>query len=524
MTRPRPVALVILDGWGLAPPAPDNAVALAHTPVFDRALSEYPHATLRTSGRDVGLPAGQMGNSEVGHLNLGAGFVVEQDLVRVTGAIEDGTFYDNPALVAACAHARARGSALHLAGLVGEGGVHAYSAHLTALLELAGRQGLKCVFVHAFTDGRDTAPDSGLGYLAALLATMRRLGVGVVATVSGRYYAMDRDRRWDRTARAWAALVEGVGETATDPQAAVRAAYAAGVTDEFIVPTVMVDGAGVPVGRVGPGDSLVCFNFRADRMRQLLAAFTEPDFAAFPRRLPADLAVTTCTEYVAGQQAAVAFPARDVAWPLARVLSEQGWRQLHLAETEKYAHVTYFFNGGREAAFPGEERVLVPSPQVATYDQAPAMSAEGVTDRLVAAILAQTYDFIVVNYANADMVGHSGDLAASVAAVEAVDRCLGRVLAALDAVGGAAVVTSDHGNAEMKRDPVSGGPHTAHTLNPVPFILVGAPYRLAGARAVRLQDGRLCDVAPTLLALMGLAAPPDMVGHVLVAGLPPPVS
>ncbi len=515
MSRPRPLALIILDGWGLAPAAADNAVDQAHTPVFDRILAECPHATLRTSGRDVGLPVGQMGNSEVGHLNLGAGFVVEQDLVRISREIEEGSFYENPALVAACQHARGRGTALHLLGLVGDGGVHAHARHLTALLELARRQGLEQVYVHAFTDGRDTAPESGLGFMTALMANMERVGVGTVATISGRYYAMDRDRRWDRTALAWAAMMDGAGESASEPLPAIQASYDAGVTDEFILPTVLRRPDGGPVATVGAGDAVVCFNFRADRMRQLLAALTEPDFDGFPCQRPADLHVVTFTEYVRAQRAAVAFPARDVSWPLARVLAEHGLRQLHAAETEKYAHVTYFFNGGREAPFEGEDRLLVPSPQVATYDLAPAMSAEGLTEALVARILDRDYDFIVVNYANPDMVGHTGDLAASVAAVETVDRCLGQILAALAEVGGAAIVTSDHGNAEMKRDPVTGGPHTAHTLNPVPFVLVGGTY---GA-GVTVSDGRLCDVAPTILTLLDLPVPADMTGRVLVTGL-----
>jgi 2,3-bisphosphoglycerate-independent phosphoglycerate mutase len=514
MPVPRPVALIVLDGWGLALPAPDNAVALAATPVFDRIWAGYPHAELVTEGLDVGLPPGQMGNSEVGHLNLGAGFVVEQDLVRIDREIAEGSFYDNPALNGAIDHVERTGGALHLVGLLGDGGVHAHQAHLLALLELARRRRFERVFVHAFTDGRDTAPTSGLGYMGELLAAMFDLGVGAVATVGGRYYGMDRDQRWERTALAWAALVDGLGPGVSDPLDAIRDAYAAGVTDEFIEPAVLRRPDGQPRAIIGDGDALVCFNYRADRMRQLLAAFTEPDFDAFGRRRPADLAVVTFTEYAHGQRAAVAFPTLDVAWPLARVISEAGRRQLHLAETEKYAHVTYFFNGGREAPFEGEERLLVPSPKVPTYDLEPAMSAVSVTDALVGDILAGGHDFIVVNYANADMVGHTGDLAATVRAVETVDACLGRVLDALDQVGGAALVTSDHGNAEQKLDPASGGPHTAHTRNPVPLVLVGPAELVAGRR---LADGRLADVAPTVLALMGLSAPATMTGRVLLS-------
>jgi 2,3-bisphosphoglycerate-independent phosphoglycerate mutase len=526
MDSVRPVALIVLDGWGLAPPGPGNAVALAETPTFDRIMAEYPHGTLTTSGRSVGLPDGQMGNSEVGHLNLGAGFVVDQELTRLFKAIDDGTFYNNGALRGAVEHALARGTALHLLGLVGEGGVHAHTRHLLAVVEIARRAGLGRVFLHAFTDGRDTAPDSGLGYVRDVVTAMDAQGVGRIATVSGRYYAMDRDRRWERTARAWAAIVDGHGATAPDAGCAIERSYAAGVSDEFIVPTVITGADDAPVATVSDGDAVVMFNFRADRMRQFLGALTDPALDAFERAVPRDLHVVTMTAYVRDQAAAVAFRSLDVEWPLARVLSERGLRQYHTAETEKYAHVTYFFNGGREAPFPGEDRVLVPSPKVPTYDLQPEMSAETVTDRLVERIGTGTDDFLVVNYANPDMVGHTGDIAAAVRAVGTVDACLGRVLAALDAAGGVALVTADHGNAEVMVDPVTGRPHTAHTLDRVPLVVVGRPFRRTAGRTWTVTEGLLSDVAPTVLALMGIPAPASMTGRCLLsesgAGSAPP--
>jgi 2,3-bisphosphoglycerate-independent phosphoglycerate mutase len=516
MQPARPVALIVLDGWGIAPPGPGNAVALADTPIFDRLMRDHPNATLRTSGRTVGLPDGQMGNSEVGHLNLGAGFVVDQDLTRLSAAIDDGTFYTNPALLAAVGHARDRGSALHLLGLVGDGGVHAHTRHLLAIAEIARRAGLDRVWIHAVTDGRDTAPDSGIGFLRDVEDGLAAIGVGRIATVSGRYYAMDRDKRWERTARAWSAVVDGVGDRAPSARAAIEQSYAAGVTDEFVRPTTIVDGSGKPLATVADGDALVLFNFRADRMRQLLAALADPGFDAFPHRRPTGLSIVTMTEYIAGQTAAVAFPSLDVPWPLARIVSERGLRQYHTAETEKYAHVTYFFNGGREAPFPGEDRVLVPSPKVPTYDLEPAMSAVAVTDRLVERIGAGTDDFIVVNYANPDMVGHTGVISAAVQAVEMVDRCLGRVVAALEAANGAAIVTADHGNAEQMIDPETGGPHTAHTMDVVPVIAVGRAFDRSAGTAWQMSDGILSDVAPTLLFLMGLPAAPTMTGRCLL--------
>lgn len=505
-----PVLLAILDGWGLAPPGEGNAVALADTPVYDALVARGPCARLRTSGPDVGLPEGQFGNSEVGHLNLGAGFVVRQDLSRIDAAIAEGALADNPVLVSAMDRARDGGGTLHVAGLLGRGGVHSHDRHLIALVELAAARGVERLRWHAFTDGRDTPPDSAPGFLADVEDALERIGLGRLATLSGRYYAMDRDHRWERTEKAWAALVEGRGRAAPSGQAALRAAYAAGETDEFVTPTVIQDAEGGPEGLIEDGDVLLFSNFRSDRVRQLLAAFTEPDFEGFARRRPRDLCVLTMTQVEEGQRADIAFPPTDVERPLARVLSEAGLRQFHTAETEKYAHVTWFFNGGREAPFPGESRRLVPSPRVATYDLRPEMSAEAVTEGLIARIRAGEDAFLLVNYANADMVGHTGDLDAAIRACEVVDACLGRVLAAVEAAGGAALVTADHGNAERMIDPATGAPHTAHTDNPVPLLLVGGP---PGAR---LRDGRLADVAPTVLDLLGLAPPPAMTGRSLL--------
>ncbi|MCB9177377.1 MAG: 2,3-bisphosphoglycerate-independent phosphoglycerate mutase [Caldilineae bacterium] len=525
MTPRRPVLLLILDGWGLRAEREANAVALAETPVFDRLMAEYAHTRLRTSGRDVGLPADQMGNSEVGHLTLGAGAIFDQDLLRIDKAAADGSLTSRPALQAAFAHVAERGSALHLAGLLGQGGVHAHARHLEALLAAAASAGIERVYVHAFTDGRDTAPDSARGFMRELLDTMSSLGIGQVATVSGRYYAMDRDKRWERSGRAWRAMREGLAgaaRSAPDAIAAIEAAQAAGETDEFIAPTVVLDAGGRETARIADGDALILFNFRADRMRQLLAILTDPSFDAFAPDRPADLFVASMTEYVKGQSAPAIFEPQDVVWPLARVVSEAGLTQYHTAETEKYAHVTYFFNGGRETPFPGETHRVVPSPKVATYDLAPEMSAVGVTDQLIERLREADDAFLLVNYANPDMVGHSGRLDAAIRAVETVDACLGRVLEALSERDGVALVTADHGNCEMMIDPLTGGPHTAHTLNPVPCILVAPEFRLdAGPAAQLAAEGGLRDVAPTLLARLGLPRPEAMTGRDLVEPVGP---
>ncbi len=507
-----PVVLVILDGWGLAPPGPGNAIDLAATPVFDHLRATYPAATLACSGEAVGLPDGQMGNSEVGHLNLGAGFVVYQWITRIDRAIADGSLAENAVLLDAFAASRRAGSRLHLIGLIGEGGVHAHQRHLDALLHLAVASGVEGPLVHAITDGRDSSPSAGRDSLSRLEATLDALGTGRIATVSGRYFAMDRDHRWERTRAAYDAILRGVGPTAPSAGAAVTAGYDAGTTDEFI-PPVIVAPAGDPYAGVGPDDVVLWFNFRADRARQLTEAMVSPSFTGFDRGdAPPLRHVVTLTRYHAAFEAdgvAVAFPPHDVDLPLARVISEAGLGQAHVAETEKYAHVTFFLNGGREEPFPGEERALVPSPSVATYDLAPEMSAGGVTAATVAAIRSGANRFVVVNFANGDMVGHTGDLAATIRAIETVDACLGTVVDAVLAVGGTVLVTADHGNAEEMIDLVSGEPMTAHTTNPVPVILVppdDSPHR----RTTLRQDGVLSAVAPTVLDLLGLPIPESM--------------
>jgi 2,3-bisphosphoglycerate-independent phosphoglycerate mutase len=478
------VALVILDGWGLAPPGPGNAVELASTPVFDGLCARYPHTTLVASGEAVGLPPGQMGNSEVGHLTIGAGRRLYQDLMRVNKAIEDGSLFANEALVSAFRRAKERGGNVHLLGLVSYGGVHSHIEHLQALLELGAREGMEeHTWIHAFTDGRDVSPTSAVRDLAELDGSR-------IATVSGRYYAMDRDSRWERTDRAFRAICAGEGAHAEDPVAAVRASYDAGVTDEFVEPVVL-DGR----PRLQPGDSAIHFNFRPDRARQLSQ-----------RLLEHGLDLTTMTRYRDDFDCPVAFEEQVVRKTLAEVLSESGARQLHVAETEKYAHVTYFFNGGVEAEWEGETRILIPSPRdVPSYDLKPEMSADGVTDAFCAEIGAG-YRFAVVNFANPDMVGHTGVIPAVVAAVEATDRCLGRVVESVHAAGGVCLVTADHGNAEVLLAPDGVSPHTAHTSNPVPLVVTSEDVTLR-------PDGELADLAPTVLDFLGLEIPLEMTGR-----------
>jgi 2,3-bisphosphoglycerate-independent phosphoglycerate mutase len=511
-----PVVLVILDGWGIGRDEPGNAVLHARTPTMDRLWVDYPHATLLTSGEDVGLPAGQMGNSEVGHTNMGAGFVVYQWLTRIDRAVANGEFAANSALNRAIERAVDNGGTLHLLGLVSDGGVHSHIQHLIALLRLARSHGLPVnrVVVHVFTDGRDTAPDSGLGFLRELERAMADIGIGRVGTVSGRYYAMDRDRRWERTRRAYEAIVLGIGERAGSAEEAVSRAYAAGITDEFIPPTVIDDGSGSATIR--PGDSVIFFNFRADRGRQLSEALVGEAFGGWERgpRIPG-IHLVTMARYEEGLEAEIAFAPMDVTNPMARVVSEAGLAQFHAAETEKYPHVTFFLNGGREEPFPGESRVLIPSPKVATYDLQPEMSATELTDAVVSAIESGQYHLIVVNYANGDMVGHTGVFAAAVAAIETVDACLARVIAATLEQDGVALVTADHGNAEEMIDRETGAPMTAHTTNPVPVILV-APDDHRLRHAPLRQGGRLSAVAPTMLALMGIAVPESMTEPALI--------
>jgi 2,3-bisphosphoglycerate-independent phosphoglycerate mutase len=506
----RRVALIVLDGWGLREDSEANAVAQADTPVFDRLLSTYPHTTLDASGRSVGLSEGQMGNSEVGHLNLGAGRVIQQDILRIDDAIESGEFFGLDSLVRATDHVRKTGGTLHLLGLVSDGGVHSHLNHLSAMLELARRGGIPSVAIHAFTDGRDTSPTGGVGYLQQIAEVIEEKGVGSISTVVGRYYAMDRDERWDRTRLAYDALAAGRADTkAPDPMEALRASYEAGVTDEFVKPIVI---EGTP--RVKDGDAIVFFNFRADRGRQLTRAFTEPDFDGFERRELGDLYFTTMTEYDATFDVPVAFETREITDVAAEIWEQAGCTNLRISETEKYAHVTYFFNGGREEPFEGEDRILVPSLRVTTYDLQPEMSALEVTDRLVERIGVDPPDVIILNFANPDMVGHTGVLEAAIQAVETVDACLGRVVDAFMAAStdGAIVILADHGNCEtmVQED---GSPHTAHTTNPVPCIVVNDEYR----GSLR-EGGALCDALPTLLAIQGIEKPAAMTGRSLLAG------
>ena len=504
MPSPKPVVLCILDGWGLSPETKGNAVALARTPVFDRIMAACPHAQLVTHGPDVGLPSGQMGNSEVGHTNIGAGRVVAMDLGQIDLAIEDRSFFSNAAITAFVQSLKAGGGTAHLMGVISDGGVHGHIDHVIAACEMVAAAGVP-VALHAVTDGRDVAPKSADRFVADL---MRRLPAGArVATVTGRYFAMDRDNRWERVARAYAAMVKGDGLAAATPEAAVAEAYGRGETDEFIQPTVI---AGFHGAR--DGDGFFCLNFRADRAREILLAVGEDAFAGFDRDpRPHWAALLGMVDYSATHDAfmAAAYPKRPVANTLGAWVAAKGLRQFRLAETEKYPHVTFFLNGGREVPEEGEDRYMAPSPKVATYDLKPEMSAPEVTDHLVAAIGAG-YDLIVVNYANPDMVGHTGILSAAIAAVEEVDRSLGRAIAALEAAGGAMIVTADHGNCEVMIDPATGGPHTAHTTNPVPVVLVNGP---AG---VRLGNGRLADLAPTILDLMDLPLPPEMTGRSLI--------
>ena len=506
-----PLVLIVLDGWGLRQHRDHNAIALARTPTFHELLQRYPHGSLVTSGEAVGLPAGQMGNSEVGHMNLGAGRVVYQDLTRIDRSISEGEFFRNPKLVAAihrCADGR---HALHLIGLVSDGGVHSHLRHLEALLRMAHDQKASRVFVHALMDGRDTAPTGGADFLAQIERVMRESGTGRIATVSGRYHAMDRDHRWDRTQRAYDAIVLGEGRTSTSALSLVTDSYGAGITDEFIEPGVIVDRDGRPIGAVAEGDSAVFFNFRADRARQLTQALGfDDEFGGFVRRAHPNVSVTTMTEYDATYGLPVAFTPQAFASNLAEVLVDSGLSNLRLAETEKYAHVTYFFNSGEERPYHGEDRLLVPSAKVPTYDLKPEMSAAGITDQLVADVTARRHDVIICNFANADMVGHTGNLDAAIVAVTTLDGCLETIIRTVERSGGTAVITADHGNAEMMWDDERDGPHTAHTTNPVPVLVVNRDIR---GRGYSLHDGSLRDVAPTLLGILEIGPPTEMTGR-----------
>jgi len=534
---PHPLVLVILDGWGYAPPSDANAIWLARKPNYDRLLAEFPNTLIHTSGRYVGLPTGQMGNSEVGHLNIGAGRVVYMDITKIDLMIENGSFFSNPALLNALTTACTGERRLHLFGLLSDGGVHSHQNHLYALLRMAKQNGVERVFVHCFMDGRDTLPTNGAGYIEQLRQKMREYGVGKIATVSGRYYAMDRDRRWERQKKAFDAMVyaESEARACTDPVQGMKDSYNRDVTDEFVVPFVVINDNYEPVATIRDGDVCINFNFRADRARQITRClcrnshFTPQDGRelegadeldhVIPRdRVPRDLTYICMTQYDKHFTLPVVSPPESLTNILANVMADRSMRNLRVAETEKYAHVTYFFNGGVEKPFPGEERVLVPSPKVATYDLKPEMSAQGIADAVIKAI-SDSFDVMVVNFANADMVGHSGKIPPTIQAVETVDACLGQIYHALRQRGGAMIVTADHGNAEQMIDPATGGPQTAHTTNPVPFIVctenaVTAPNFKGDPRRFTLRaDGALQDIAPTMLSILGVPQPKEMTGQ-----------
>jgi 2,3-bisphosphoglycerate-independent phosphoglycerate mutase len=534
MSRPKPLVLIILDGWGYRAETKANAIALARKPTYDRLLHEYPNTLIHTSGPFVGLPEGQMGNSEVGHLNIGAGRIVHMDITRIDLMIQNGEFFSHPVLLAAIKHALVGERRLHLFGLVSDGGVHSQQAHLYALLKMAKQNGVDRVFVHAFMDGRDTLPTNGAGYLEQLQQKMREYNSGKIATVSGRYYAMDRDRRWERIAKAYNAMVFGDAEggKSTDPVQGMKDSYNRGVTDEFVIPFVCTDKSGQPLATIRDDDACICFNFRADRVRQITRALARNSGlnpkggsdlpgavdldATIPRdRVPKNLLYVCMTQYDKNFSLPVVIPPESMANILANVMGGLNMRNLRVAETEKYAHVTYFFNGGVEQPFPGEERVMVQSPKVATYDLKPEMSAAGIADAVVKATEDGTFDVIIVNFANADMVGHSGKIEPTVKAVETVDACLGRIETAVRAKGGAMLITADHGNAEMMIDPATGGPHTAHTTNPVPFIVVAQDSKQYTLK----PNGSLRDISPTMLGMLGIDEPKEMTGADLRAFL-----
>jgi 2,3-bisphosphoglycerate-independent phosphoglycerate mutase len=527
MPRPKPLVLIILDGWGYRAETKANAIALARKPTYDRLLRDYPNTVIHTSGPFVGLPEGQMGNSEVGHLNIGAGRIVHMDITRIDLMIQNGEFFSHPVLLAAMKHARVGERRLHLFGLLSDGGVHSQQAHLYALLKMAKQQGVDRVFVHAFMDGRDTLPTNGAGYIEQLQQKMREYNSGQIATVNGRYYAMDRDRRWERIAKAYNAMVFGDAEGGkfADPVAAVKESYNRDVTDEFVVPFICTEKNGQPLATLREGDACICFNYRADRVREITRALTRNSGlnaqggsdlpgaadldATIPRdRVPKNLHYVCMTQYDKNFSLPVVIPPESMANILANVMGGMNLRNLRVAETEKYAHVTYFFNGGVEQPFPGEERLVVPSQKVATYDLKPEMSASGIADAVVKAAEDGTFDVVIVNFANADMVGHSGKIEPTIKAVETVDACLERIEKAVRAKGGAILITADHGNAEMLIDPVTGGPHTAHTTNPVPFIVVAENSKQFTLKA----NGSLRDISPTMLGMLGLDEPREMTG------------
>lgn len=523
-TRPKPVVLMVLDGWGVAPENSGNAVTTAKTPVIDRLILNYPAMTVAAASSEVGLNWGEMGNSEVGHLNIGAGRVYYQTMPRINRDIADGTFAQNPAFLDAMRYVREHNSRLHLIGLLSPGGVHSHEDHLVALLELAAKEKMTNVFVHAITDGRDTLFNTGGDFMKKAIEAMKRLRVGRVATVSGRYYAMDRDNRWDRVEKAYRAIAEGVGPRADDPLLAIKTSYENKVFDEELLPTVIVEN-GRPLAVVGPNDAIIFWNFREDRTRELTKAFVQPDFDKFERVYQPEIFFTTMTEYEKGLPTYVAYAPDLVTECLAKVVSDAGLRQLHLAETEKYAHVTFFMNGQREEVFPGEERILVPSPRVASYDQKPEMSEAEVTAKAVSAIQDNLYDLIIMNYAAPDMVGHTGDMEATVRACEFTDACVGKVVEAALARDGVVLITADHGNAEELSNLQTGGKDKEHSTNPVPLIIVGKqfegmnmglPEGVGSDLSVVQPVGVLGDVAPTVLKILGLPQPDEMTGRALI--------
>ena len=541
---PKPVVLLILDGWGIAPPTPGNALSQSQITNFTKFWAAYPHTQLQASAEAVGLPQGAAGNSEVGHLNIGAGRIVYQELPRINMSIADGGFMANRSFLSAAEYVHAHNSSLHLIGLLGPGKVHSSIEHLFALLWFCKEHAISSVYIHAFTDGRDAPPTSGVYYIQQLIEKLKYFGIGKIATITGRYYGMDRDNRWDRTRQAYEAIVEGKGVYATSPVDAVTSAYESQRTDEFILPTVLLEESGQPVATIKDNDAVIFFNFRADRARQLTKALLLPDFERMKitqqefdpyldkykmrerqkeetvttfirQRVVSNLFFVSMTQYEKGLQTVVAYPPEEVRMPLARVLSEYGKRQLHIAETEKYAHVTYFLNGGREISFPLEDRFVIQSAKVATYDLKPDMSAYEITELFFEKLELKVYDFIVLNFANPDMVAHTGVLGAAIQAVEVVDECMGAIVKSVQTVGGACIVTSDHGNVEEMLNPHTGDIDTEHNINPVPFIAV-LPHFLLGTKRM-LPMGVLADIAPTVLALMGISKPVEMTGKNLLA-------
>lgn len=525
MPRPKPVILLILDGFGIAPAGLGNAVADSKMPVFHRLISRYPAMTVQANGPAVGLSWGEMGNSEVGHLTIGAGRIFYQSLPRINLSIESGEFFEQPSFKKAVEHVQEGGGTLHLMGLVSQGGVHATQEHLYALLELCKREQCTKVVIHAFLDGRDAIYNSGQGFIAELEAKIAEVGVGKIATLAGRYYAMDRDNRWDRIQLAYDAIAHGKGPTATSAAEAIQASYAKEVYDEQFVPTVLTDAQGAPLGTVRSGDAVIFFNFRPDRARELAKAFVLPAFDKFPRETIQNLLFVTFTEYEKDLPIEVAYPPQLIDQCLAKVISDAGLTQLHIAETEKYAHVTFFLNGMREEEFPGETRAIIPSPRVSSYDKEPEMSVFQISERVVKETMAGSYDFIAINFANADMVGHTGNEAATIKACEAIDKATGQIVDAALAVGGAVVITADHGNAEEVKNLVTGDMDKEHSTNPVPFLVISKDLEGVKAPGGDIENddlsmvspiGMLADTAPTILKLLGVAQPPEMTGSPLI--------